>query len=92
MQFHFVTLLCNDKCTKILYSVLTVSKLLQLTVLKWILKFDILEEIPVFTALLCHIRIRYIVEKHISIKKIIKHQVLVQCGTMWSAWKSVLDV
>ena len=27
------------------------------------------EKIPIFTALLCHIRIRYNVEKHISIEK-----------------------
>ena len=43
------------------------------------------EKIPVFTALLCHIRIRYKMEKHISIKK----NKTSSFSTMWSVWKAV---
>ena len=46
------------------------------------------EKIPIFTALLCHIRIRYNVEKHISIQKYKTSNFT----KMWSAWKSLLDV
>ena len=45
------------------------------------------ENIPLFTALLCHIRVIYNVEKPISIKtkqNKTKHQVLVQCGLHWN--------
>ena len=46
------------------------------------------EKIPIFTALLCHIRIRYNVGKHIWIKKYKTSNF----SKMWSTWKSVLDV
>ena len=46
------------------------------------------KKIPVFTALLCRIRIKYKVEKHISIQK----NKTSSFSTMWSVWKTVLDV
>ena len=47
MPFYFETMLCNDKCTTILYSVLNTNSINPTTVLKWISKlncnFDIKE-------------------------------------------------
>ena len=40
MPFYFETMLCNDKCTTILYSVLNTNSINPTTVLKWISKLN----------------------------------------------------
>ena len=42
MPFYYETLLCNEKCTKILYSVLNTNSIkpIAITVLKWISKLN----------------------------------------------------